>query len=426
LLFLCTAALAGTYPSFYISRFNPVAVLKGTSVNPQGESFTLRRVLIVTQFTISISLVVLALIFYRQMEFVRNKPLGFNRESMLAVPLFSSTPNSILGGGVDGPLRGRMNGFETELLRENAVESVTVSSALPGFGAVFALVQTDSLKEQDNVFIAATAVDYDFLECYNIEIAAGRKFSREFGTDHLQAVIINEQAVKKLGWKSPEMAIGKSISLMGKNASVVGVAKDFHFQGLQQPLRPLILEVAASKFTVFSMRLDPEKSITESIEHVKNIWDKIFPEKVFEYHFLDERLEQVYGNEQRMVNMMQYFSILAVFICSLGVFGLSAHINHQRTREMSIRKVLGASRRQIFATLSREFVFMVVVAFIIAVPFAWYLSHRWLETFAYRTAVGVLPFLIGGIVSIAIVLLTISYETVKTARANPVDSLKVE
>jgi putative ABC transport system permease protein len=425
-LFLITAILAGTYPSFYVTRFNPVDTLKGVSHTPSGGGLEVRRVLVVVQFTVSICLVVLSIIFYNQMEFVRGKPLGFLREGMLVVPLFSSNPNSILGGGVDGPLRGRMNSLETELLREGAVESVTVSSALPGLGAVFALVQTDSIKEEDNVFVAATAVDYDFLDCYKMQLVAGRGFSRDFGTDHLQAVVINEQAVTRLGWKSPLNAIGKSIAVMGKNATVVGVVKDFHFQGLQQPLRPLILEVAASKFTVFSMRLNPANPIGQSIDHIKTLWDKTFPEKVFEYHFLDDRLAVSYGNEQRLTKMMQYFSVLAIFISALGVFGLSAFINHQRSKEVSIRKVLGASRSQIFATLSRDFIAMATFGFIVAIPLAYFLANEWLATFAYRTGVGWSPFLIGGSVSLLIVLLTISYETLRATNVNPAERLRAE
>jgi putative ABC transport system permease protein len=425
-LFFATAALAGTYTSFYITRFQPVQVLRGFTGGKSSEGYLLRKFLVVTQFTVSTCLVVLAIIFYNQMEFVRNKPLGFQRDRIVSVPLFSSTPNSILGGGVDGPLRGRMNGFESELLREEAVEAVTVSSALPGFGAVFALVQTDSIREHDNVFIAATAVDYDFIDTYKMELTAGRNFSRDFGTDHLQAVIINEQAVAKLGWKAASDAVGKALTVMGKNATVVGVVRDFHFQGLQQPLRPLIMEVAAGKFTVFSMRLDPEKSIPASIESIKTLWDKTFAEKVFEYHFLDDRLALSYGNEQRMTSMMQYFSILAIFICALGLFGLSAHINHQRSKEVSIRKVLGASRGEIFRTLSRDFVSMAVIAFTISAPLVIFLSGKWLETFAYRTAIGVVPFVAGGVVSLLVVLVTISYETIRTARVNPAEKLRAE
>ena len=342
ILFVATAFLAGLYPSFYVTRFQPAVVLKGIhKVTDTRRAFYCVRCLIVFQFTVSVTLVVMGIIFFQQMDFVKHKPLGFQRDHMLTIPLFSDTPNSILGGGVDGPLRSRMNTFENEVMENSAVESVSVSSALPGGGAVNALVQTEKIKPEDNVFIAATAVDYDFLETYKMELLAGRNFSKAFGTDHLQAFIINEQAVKTLGWDSPAAAIGQSIELLNKQGTVVGVVKDFHFQGLQQPLRPLILEVSAGKFTVFSLRLNAN-DIPGSIEWIKTKWEKIFPEMVFEYHFLDDRLDLNYGREQRMVTLMKYFSLLAIFISALGLFGLAAYINHLREKEVSIRKVLGA------------------------------------------------------------------------------------
>jgi putative ABC transport system permease protein len=426
LLFLLTALLGGTYPVMFITRFNPIVVLRGLSGNKLNEGYRLRQVLVVGQFTISVSLVVLAIVFYRQMEYMRTKSLGFDRQNMLTIPLFSEQSNSILGGGVDGPLRQRMNAFENDLVQNAGVEAVTASSGLPGSGAVSALVQTEKIKEQDNVFVAAMAVDYDFIPAYNMMLLAGRDFSREFGTDHLQAFIINEKAVSLLGWESPEKAVGQSMSMMGKQGTIVGVVKDFHFQGLQQPLRPLALEVAASKFTVFSLRLHSSIPLAESIEKVRTEWDKAFPEKVFEYNFLDQRLELAYGSEQRLVRMMTSFSVLAIVISALGLFGLSAYINHQRSREICIRKVLGAGVSDMFMILSKEFFVMVSIAFLVAVPVSYVLAGRWLESFAFRIDVGWLPFVMGALLATATVLITISYETLRTARINPADKLRPE
>jgi putative ABC transport system permease protein len=425
ILFFTTAFLAGLYPSFYATRFQPAVVLKGIQGHRYTEGFLLRKSLIVFQFTVSVTLVVTGIIFLQQMDFVRHKPLGFQRDHMLTIPLFSDTPNAILGGGVDGPLRSRMNTFENAVMENSAIESVSVSSALPGGGAVNALVQTEKIKPEDNVFIAATSVDYDFLETYKMELLAGRNFSKSFGTDHQQAFIINEQAVKTLGWDSPAAAVGQSIELLNKQGTVVGVVKDFHFQGLQQPLRPLVLEVSAGKFTVFSLRLNAN-DVPGSIQWIKTKWDKIFPEMVFEYHFLDDRLDLNYGREQRMVILMKYFSLLAIFISALGLFGLAAYLNHMREKEVSIRKVLGAHTRDVFFALSKDFIRMAGIAFLLAIPLSYISVRQWLDTFSYKVSIGPIPFVIGGALMLITVLLTIAYEIIKSVNLNPVEKLRNE
>jgi putative ABC transport system permease protein len=424
-LFILTTLFAGLYPSFFITRFKPTEVLKGISANATSKGYWLRKTLVVFQFTISVVLVALAFLFHQQMLFIKDKPLGFERDNILTIPLFSDSPNSILGGGVDGPLRARMNAFEQEVIDNLIADAVTVSSGYPGAGVSSALVQTDKIREQDNVFISATSVDYDFLDTYKMELVAGRSFSREAGTDHLQAFIINEQAVKKLGWTN-EDAIGQRVAMLGKEGAVIGVVRDFHFQGLQQSLQPLILEVSASKFTIFSLRLNSKRSVQRSIDEIKVAWDKIFPEKVFEYHFLDDRLQEAYGREQRLTGLMQFFSLLAIVISALGLFGLAAYINHQRIKEISIRKVLGANTKQIFAILGKEFLQMAAIAFLLGIPLAYILGNSWLDSFAYKIAMGVLPFILGGLVILVTVVATVSYETIKAAMVNPADKLRSE
>jgi putative ABC transport system permease protein len=258
-----------------------------------------------------------------------------------------------------------------------------------------------------------------------MELLSGRNFSKDFGTDHLQAFIINEQAAKTLGWNSPAQAVGQSIELLNKQGSVIGVVKDFHFQGLQQPLRPLILEVSAGKFTVFSLRLNAN-NIPGSVQWIKEKWDKIFPEMVFEYHFLDDRLDLSYGREQRMVTLMKYFSMLAIFISALGLFGLAAYINHLREKEISIRKVLGARTSEVFYVLSKDFVKMAVIAFLLAVPVSYTFVTQWLNAFSYKISIGFAPFLVGGALMLITVLLTITYETLKSVNLNPVEKLRNE
>jgi len=286
MLFVTTSFLSGTYPAFYITRFNPVTVLKGLTGNRTSEGYLLRKILMTMQFTISIVLVVLSIVFWQQMEYINDKPLGYQTSNIITVPLFSDTPNSIFGGGVDGAMRARMNAFENELSKNASVEGVTASALLPGTGfGASALVWTDKIKQEDNVLLATMAIDYDFIQTYKMEIIAGRDFSKEAGTDHLQAFIINEQASKKLGWSNPGDAIDQHLGCLGKEGAIVGVVKDFHFQGLQNTLDPMVLEVAAGKFNVFSISLAGGASLNSMGDFVKEEWNKAFPEKGIRVRF---------------------------------------------------------------------------------------------------------------------------------------------
>lgn len=425
IIFFTTSFLAGVYPSFYITRFNPSKVLKGI-IKPARERFELRKVLIVFQFTITMVLVIGTLVINQQVEYTEEKELGFQKEHMLTIPLFSNDPNSVLGGGVDGALRGRMNTFEDVLSKYPAVEASTVSSVLPGTGAVNALIKTDKLTEQDNVFASALTVDFDFLEAYKIEVVAGRGFSREFGTDHLQAFVLNKQALKLLGWETPEKAIGQNMEVMGKKGTVIGIVNDFNFEGLQQVLRPLVIEVAASKFTVFTVRIASTANLAEAIATIKNEWDKIFPEKVFEFHLLDDQLLGNYQNESRLGKLVNYFSVLSIIISAIGLFGLAAFINYQRIKEVSLRKVLGASLYQIFYILSLEFIKMIGTAVVISFPLAYFLTSKWLDDFAYRISLDWIPFTIAALTICFIMFSTTVYHILKTSRSNPAETLRNE
>lgn len=425
IIFIVTSLLAGTYPAFYITRFNPAKVLKGI-IKPTRERFEVRKVLIVFQFSIAIVMVIATLVVNQQMKFAREKELGFQKENMITVPLFSSDLNSILGGGVDGELRGRMNAFEQELAKYPVIEASTVSSVLPGTGAVNALIKTDKLTEEDNVFLSALTVDFDFLEAYKISVVAGRGFSREFGTDHLQAFIINQQALNLLGWETPEKALGQNMELMGKKGTVVGVVKDFHIQGLQQVLQPLAMEVAASKFTVFTVRIAPTANLPEAISTIKKEWDKMFPEKVFEYHLLGDQLQTNYEREDRLGKLVNYFSVLSIVISGIGLFGLAAFINHQRIKEVSLRKVLGATTSQVFYILSLDFMKMLLAAIVIAFPLAYFLSLQWLGDFAYRISLGWVPFSLAALTVFVIMFVTTVYHILQTSKSNPADTLRNE
>ena len=421
---LSTSFLAGVYPALQISRVNVYKALKGQSVVGAGK-FQLRKVLVVTQFFIAITLILFTMVVNRQLEFMRNKSLGFKKDFVMTIPLFSDSFNSILGSRIDIDYRKRMIAFEESVLKNSNIESITCSSFLPGQGAISALIQTDSLTEQSNVFIPLVSVDYDFIEAYGIELLGGRNFSRSFGTDHLQAFIVNEEALRTLGFGTPDQAIGKRLMAVGKEGQVVGVIRNYHVQGLQYALQPLVLEVAASRFSTFSVKVNGEQ-VQESIDVLKSEWDKFFPESIFEYHFLDETLQQNYENEQRLARVIGYFSIFTYIIAGLGLFGLAVYINEQRSREVGIRKVLGATTSSIFVTLSSEFVKLISIAFVVAVPISVYIAIQWLEGFHYKTSIGVDMFLIVLTITSLIVLLTISFQTLKASRTNPVNVLKAE
>jgi putative ABC transport system permease protein len=427
-LFLASGLLAGLYPAVFITRFKLTASLNGTPGEGRIGGRRVRQSLIVTQFVIAIGLIAGALVIQRQLEFLRNKPLGFDKEQLVVVPLWGRSP-SPLGSGVDGPLRARMNAFENDLRGSAAIRGVTLSSVLPGDYFVSGLVIPEGHAGTDNIFVPWVSVDYDFVATIGAALVAGRDFSKATGTDHLQAFIINESAVRTFGWKSAADAIGKTMVRGdvkdGKKGHVIGVIRDFNFGKLDRPQQPLIMDVNVPRFTTFAIRVRPDH-IPATIEEIRGRWDKYFPERVFDYSFLDENLSALYDAQEKLSRLVRYFALIAIFVSCTGLFALAAFMAAQRTREMGIRKVLGASVVHLVFLMFREFFRLVLIALFISIPISWWLMNKWLHDFAYRIPLVGWIFALAGLLAVGVAFLTVGIQGLRVSRVNPVKSLRNE
>ena len=420
--------LAGIYPAVFITRMRLTALLKGTPGDNRVSGRRIRQSLIVTQFVIAIALVIGAVVIQRQLSFLRNKPLGFDKEQLVVVPLFGRNPSPI-NSGVDGPLRARMNAFENDLRANTAVRGVTLSSVLPGDFFVSGLVIPEGHVERDNIFVPWASVDYDFITTIGAPVVAGRDFSKATGTDHLQAFVINESAVRTFGWKSAEDAIGKTMvrgdAVNGKKGHVIGVIKDFNFGRLDRPQQPLIMDVNVPRFTTFAIRIRPDH-VPETVGFVRGLWDHYFPERIFEYSFLDENINALYVAQENLSRLVRYFALIAIFISCTGLFALAAFMAAQRTREIGIRKVLGASVGSLVLLLFKDFLRLVVLALFISIPLAWWVMNKWLHDFAYRITLAWWIFAVAGLLAVVISFVTVGMQGLRASRVSPVKSLRNE
>ena len=398
-------------------------VLKGKNpINP-GKKINIRKVLVVIQFTASIVLIIGTMALYQQVKYLTQQPLGFDKEQILTVRLFSQSLNSVFGG-VDGPLRQRMNAFEDRLQTHPRIAASTLSSHLPGSGVVQRNVIPEGRTHENRLIMPVISVDYDFAQVYGLKIIRGRDFDKSFGRDHLEAFIVNEQALRELEW-SLDSALGKTINMEGKEGRVIGVINDFNYQSLRNEIDPLLVEVWPSTFTIFSIKI-LAGDVQETIGFIEEAWRESFPEKVFEYSFLDTELQQQYDAEQQLTEMIGYFSALAIFISCLGLFSLSLFMAIDRAREVAIRKVLGASVGQLLQLLSGGFVKLILIATLIAWPLAWWLVNFLLEDYAYKIPLGISMFLLPTLIVLLLAILTIGYQTWRTAQTHPIEALREE
>jgi len=415
--------ISGSYPAFYLSSFMPAQVIKGSGLSSRGKGGLLRKILVTFQFLIAIAMILATLVVAEQLSYLKNRNLGFDKENMIILEL------------QDTAFRKKADVFKEELLQNPDIISVTNSVGVPGNNNWIQVIRVEKDTTMIEESILITAVDFDYIKTYGLEMKAGRDFSKDMGTDAQEAIIVNEAAVKVYGWG--EEPLGKKIhwgwdidGTGGRILKVIGVIKDYHFKSLHNAVQPQMLLPVDFPKPHLSIK-STGRNIGETLGFIEEKWNEFGAKRTFDYRFLEETWDEMYEAEKKLSLIFQIATLLTIFIALLGLLGLSSFIAEQKTKEIGIRKVAGASVMNILSVLNREFLWLILIAFIIAMPVTWWQLTEWLNTnFIYHLnitpAYVMLVSLVSGAIALMVGIITVSYFTLKAATGNPVDAIKYE